>query len=567
MNIRPAFHTFIAGCLLLCMSSCDDFLTITPQNDIVLEKYWTEEADVNSVMNSCYEQLSSAACIQRMLVWGELRSDNLTAGTGINNDLNQIVKENILESNSMANWTDFYQCINRCNTVIHYAPTVQKRDPNYTEAEMKAHIAEATAIRSLCYFYLIRTFRDVPFSKEPSIDDTKAYQIPASSFEAVLDSITSDLEQVKDDAVRSFGEDTDDNTAYITRWAIYSMLADMYLWKGAYEKTIEYCDLVIDEKIRQYKKAYEEDPTTLTTELYGIYPLISEAPNNTSYAGNAYTEIFGTGNSFESIFELNFINNQTVTNSLVSSYYGSNSNSAGSLSAPTYLFTDAYAGLNTHWQKTDCRFLENMQESNGKILIRKYVNQSVSFRTSTTTGSMPNINYTTRSNNYANWIIYRLSDVILMRAEAEVELAGDTEEGMQLSEEQNNHYRRAFAGVSAVWRRANNKRVATTDTLIYNDYATSRTSMENLILAERQRELMFEGKRWFDLVRMSRRDGSNDRMVQLVLPKFQENTAAIRIRLSIKDALYMPYSRTELKANPYLTQNPVYDPENSSINQ
>ena len=38
---------------LSLLSSCDDFLSIEPQNEIVLENYWTEEKDVNSVLNSC----------------------------------------------------------------------------------------------------------------------------------------------------------------------------------------------------------------------------------------------------------------------------------------------------------------------------------------------------------------------------------------------------------------------------------------------------------------------------------------------------------------------------------
>ena len=84
---------------------------------------------------------------------------------------------------------------------------------------------------------------------------------------------------------------------------------------------------------------------------------------------------------------------------------------------------------------------------------------------------------------------------------------------------------------------------------------------ENLVYDERQRELMFEGKRWYDLVRMSRRDGTNTRMVDKVMPKFKENTAALRIRLSAQDALYYPINKDELRANPYLVQNPAYNNE------
>lgn len=557
---------FVLNSSFFLFTSCNDFLSIVPLNDIVLENYWTEEADVNSVVNSCYAQLETQDCLKRMLVWGEVRSDNFTNGTGTGNDLNQIIKENILETNSFTTWQCFYQCINRCNTVIHYAPGVHAIDPNYTEAEMKAHIAEVSALRDLCYFYLIRAFRDVPYSTQPSIDDTKDFMLPATKFDVVLDSLIADLESVKQDAVRSYGEESVENKCRITRWGIYAMLADMYLWKGEYQKTIDYCDLIIDEKIREYEEDYEEDPTGMTVELYGKYPLISEAPNNSTYAGNAYDEIFGEGNSFESIFELNFVQNQSTTNGLVADFFGGSRNSAGQLSAPSYLFTDAYAGLNDYFSKTDSRYLEYMSESNSRILVKKYVNESVRFRSTTTTGGMPVVTSSTRSQDYANWIVYRFTDVILMRAEAEVELAGNMEKGASASEEQLDRYRRAFAGVSAVWRRANLKRVATTDTLVFDDYASSRMDMENLVFDERQRELMFEGKRWFDLVRMCRRDGENNRMIQKVSPKFVDNTAAIKIRLAIRDYLYFPYNRSELKANPLLQQNPAYETDKTSLN-
>ena len=176
------------------LCSCDDFLSIEPQNDIVLEKYWTEEADVYSVLNSCYAQLESNDCLRRMVVWGELRSDNMTNGSGTSQNLNNILKENILETNDLVNWQSFYSVINRCNTVIFYAPGVNEIDPNFTDAELRAPIAEATTIRALCYFYLIRTFRDVPFVVEPSNDDTQQYQIPATPFDEVLDKLITDVE-------------------------------------------------------------------------------------------------------------------------------------------------------------------------------------------------------------------------------------------------------------------------------------------------------------------------------------------------------------------------------------
>lgn len=565
--IRTIRTAALAVAVSTAAVSCDDFLSIEPLNDIVLEKFWTNESDVTSVMNSCYTQLESSDCIQRMIVWGELRSDNMTAGAGIGNDLNQILKENLLETNSMTNWQCFYQVINRCNTVLHYAPGVNKLDPNFTDSELKATMAEATALRALCYFYLIRTFRDVPYVTTPSIDDTQNYRVAPSKFDAVLDSLITSVELVKDDAVRSYGEDAIENTAKITRWSIYTLLADMYLWKGEYQRCIDYCDLVIKEKQRLYDIEHEENATTTTLELYGDIPLIAESPSGTTVSGNTYNEIFGTGNSFESIFELTFMNNQTVTNSAISSYYGSNSTTDGSISAPTYLFSEAYSGNNKYFSKTDCRYLEYMVESSSRVAIQKYAVEELSFRSSTTGGGAPRVTASRRANNYANWIIYRFSDVLLMKAEAEIELAGNIEGGDSKTEEQDNHYRRAFACVSALWKRANNKRTATTDTLVYDDFSTSRTAMEDLVFDERQREFLFEGKRWYDFVRLCLRDGSNSRMVSKVLSKFEQNVAAIRIKLASPDALFYPYYKNELDANPYLEQNAAYVTDDTSARQ
>ena len=101
MKTKNIIRTIRTATLAVAVSgmaaSCDDFLSIEPLNDIVLEKFWTNEADVTSVMNACYTQLESADCIQRMIVWGELRSDNMTTGSGISNEMNQILKENLLE--------------------------------------------------------------------------------------------------------------------------------------------------------------------------------------------------------------------------------------------------------------------------------------------------------------------------------------------------------------------------------------------------------------------------------------------------------------------------------------
>lgn len=539
--------------IVCCSSSCDDFLDILPMNDVVLENFWTQKSDVTSVLNSCYESMEANDCLTRMALWGELRSDNMTLGASTSFEVSQILKENILPTNSLCNWTAFYQTINRCNTVCHYAPLVQAKDPNYTEPEMKANVAEATALRSLCYFYLIRTFRDVPFSRRPSIDDTQKFVMPATKFDDVLDSLITDLEAVKDDAVRRYY--TDDNTlAYtnssrITRYAIYALLADLYLWKGDWDKCVAHCDLVLDYKKDQYEEMRLRDGNIVGMQLFNGYPLLMERPVGSSLSGNTYNEIFGTGNSFESLFELYFLQNQSVQNTFVSNYYGSNSSTMGMLSAPDFLYKDVITGNNGVFKKTDCRAYEGMQLYSARYAITKYARQTVSFNTTNLASESDlRLSATRRSTNYSNWVVYRMTDVMLMKAEAEIE-RGMTDD-----------YNDAFMLINAVNKRANNVlNTSVSDTLKHDDYVTSKQAMQELVMAERQRELLFEGKRWYDLVRMARRDGNTNRLVNLASQKYVDNINAIKIKLANPDIIYFPYLRSELKVNPYLVQNSAYN--------
>lgn len=558
---KPVLHGVLSvialgGASAGLLSSCSDFLDITPLNKVVLENFWTQKSEVNAVLMGCYESLESEESIIRMGVWGEMRSENILQGASIGNEYNEILNENILPTNSLTKWNVMYQTINRCNTVCHYAPMVQKKDPNYTVNELNANIAEASFIRDLCYFYLIRTFRDVPLSFEPTIDDTKEFQIPATPMNAALDSLIKDLESVKDYAVKRYVDDSKmsnaqaasqayENSSRVTRVAIYALLADLNLWRGNYDETIKYCDLIIDFKKNQYKEKIAQIGDLTDMQEFAGIPLILEAPAGSVTCGNAYNEIFGTGNSFESIFELYFRNNQQVKNKYVNEFFGKDR--LGSISGLSRYCKDAATGNSDLFTKNDCRVYATSEKSNSRYAITKYVNSSVSMDIKNVTDEKSLKLTTSRGNaEYANWIIYRLTDVMLMKAEACI-LKGEAE------------YETAFTLINAVNKRAHNYTTsAAKDTLVFDDYRTSQEKMEQLLLDERNRELMFEGKRWYDLVRIAVRDGNNQRLVSEATKKYQDKVNALKIKLADPNIIFFPYNKEELKVNPFLKQNSAY---------
>ena len=90
-----------------------------------------------------------------------------------------------------------------------------------------------------------------------------------------------------------------------------------------------------------------------------------------------------------------------------------------------------------------------------------------------------------------------------------------------------------------------------------DDYKT-KSDIENLVLNERRRELMFEGKRWYDLVRRARRDGKTDYLKSESCNKYSSNKQLVESKLTRMDAIYWPYNYDELKVNKNLKQNPAF---------
>lgn len=608
--MKNIIKTFIFAALTSCaLASCD--LDLLPLNDVVLENYWKDKGDVDNVMRSCYAAMQSDY-VAKLIIWGEVRSDNVDLGTDVPDNLRQMIKGNLKQTNSACDWSSLYTVINRCNTVLYYAPQVAEEDPNYTPSDLRVTQAEARGLRDLAYFYLIRTFKDVPFSFNPSIDDTQEYVIPASKHENILDTLIMDIEECKDWAPRKYS-DEQKNSGKITRCFLYSLLADMYLWRASdanlaegqqaeyYRKAIECADYVINFKIDQYKIDERGDLNrkmdSYVNGTYG-YPLLAE--KNTTAGSNApaaYNAIFGEGNSYESIFEVTYGHEPTdVKNSSVTNYYGgypdkdNTSKYVQYLTASTTLLNTSIDASQKNYSDqalftvtTDYRSLTSFRYADSgtytilKYAVDEFMGTSEDFGTASTTWAAGTRTASGQvrmyEQTYNGWIVYRLTDVMLIRAEAEIQLAGmqakeiDWNEVSITTEYKNGAslttpeelYMDAFNIICAVYLRSNptaqtSQTTSTPSLSNYTDYNSFVTLCEN----ERHREFLFEGKRYYDLVRRARREGNTSHFASSIAQKFGEASKAVLIKMAMMDFMYMPYLESQLKVNPLLNQNPAY---------
>ncbi len=601
----------------MTLASCDDFLTITPTNKIVEEDYWKDKNDLNSSVMACYKRLVGNDILAKYIYWGEERSDNFERSSGVSasGPVANIMNANLLPTYDQFSWTAMYNAINYCNKVLAHGPEIIERDESFSNNNWKPIKAEMVTLRALCHFYLVRTFGEIPYITEDYNNDSQELRTAQSTQLTVLNNIIEDLESIKDDAVVDYGN-TVENKGRITKKAVYALLADVYLWRASYkagnnqpftkvtvtksyngplteeeltsrvedygttaeedyQQCIDYCDLVIDmafKEKRDYIQKHGINVGGTLTELDLEDLLAQNEITLDSYSSSPYyahRQIFGIGNSDESIFELQ-VEGTDYTNAMVADLFIALNGNTGQFVGVDAAFAGADESPNTTtptavFTRTDYRRWETIlfsEPTQNSFPIGKFILSDVSqtnpesrlYLTDNTKDNLTTLNIasTRRSILNTNWIIYRLSEVYLMKAEAMSQLYEDEE-----------NLSKAFQYVRAVYKRSNpyayqaSNGNAKTDSLNFKNNFNTSASMESLVLAERRREFVGEGKRWFDLVRYALRRGNTKDMLEILSKKYT-NSKAIQAKLADMQSLFSPVYNNEIKNNTWLYQNGVW---------
>ena len=582
----------------LSMSSCGDWLLIEPKTFVTEDNFWNEKSDVDQMVAGVYCMLQNADIIERCIVWGELRSDNIADGKDVSNndDLYRALRENLRANNKYTDWAQFYKTINAAQIVIERAPSVSEKDPTYTPSQVLATQAEMKAIKALCMFYLVRAFKDVPYPDHAFQSELDMEPMPAHDGDSIVKVLIADLEGCVSQALKKYPKDEDSehnsNCNRITQSGIYAILCDLCLWNGDYQKVVDYAEKIIDQKWQDYEIDYStnvnmesggkpvmfrwdnDDYLHKLSKHYGypLYPCYS----GQEY-GSSYNAIFGGDqNSFESIFELAYTPTASgsgyLENNAIKTFFGSRSERSqdeGPLFAHENVVNDAYNKIyKVYDHQYDLRYYTNTSadEQWTKGYPAKYVCNSISVENNRTNASQIYFvaDYSGSSRSDRNWIFYRLTDIMLMEAEALVELAGKElytveEDGTRVMDE---NLKRAFGIVWTINRRSlmtphySNTTSTTQGLLLKVDKYPTQDDMRELVQKERRRELMFEGKRWFDLLRRCHRDGmTTDYVKRNVPPKGRNEGVILFVNY---ESLFWPYNKTELKANTALKQKTFY---------
>lgn len=497
---------------------------------------WKTAADGRTNLFGAYGLMRSAlASDNTQWLMGDLRKgDFLSTGR---EDLNAIIDGRLNASypiiERLSNWRRFYAVINACSIFIERSGEIVANDARYTKLNNQVDIAQAKTLRALAYFYLVRTWGDVPLLT--SSNDGQFIKLPRTSQARVLSFCKTDLMEAAQVLPFRYG-DTDpilpglyygDNLeqwqgAAFTRISAYCLLAHIAAWEQNYIDCEVYTKFVLDN----YPKL--GNGGTGTARYLAINELTATYPDATSTAVNPFAYKRQTqfiGFSFEygssSATTTGHIEELTLAQPIIPK-------TKPEIFVPKdsirLIFTDP----------RDVRFGVDSVATKDAWRNDKYATVYQPYYFTNYSSERPifsKIRSIGQAKETGNFLMYssailftRLEEITLLRAEALAVLGQRGE------------------AINALNRAA---QLRGTSPFLESSTADLMTA----IFAERRRELMGEGWRWYDIIRYHRIKNPSG-------PFMYKNGASLTFaQAQSMGAIYWPVAQEIINNNPLVKQN------------
>ena len=439
--------------------SCDKFFDPDIETLLKEDQNFTDYLSSRSSVNGLYALLQDV--MDSYIVNGELKADMLTVTELANEDLVRIYNMDFSPDNSYFDVLPLYTVVSNANDVIWHLEKLIDQGTSYDE-ELLNMYAESVIVRSWVYFYLIRNYKNVPYLSEEytstgSNGTLEEWLAENKSEITGVDEIISDVQEV----IGSLDPGNFTQTGFFNIASGYAFLGEMFLWKDDYVNAVEAL-LNSAHSADNFRFILDND--------------LENAKWQNIFKGDETA-------SDEIMTKINFNKGEKQQNDLLNLF---------SSISPTGAQLDPVG-----------ESLESLQGS---------------YRYDGTFKSYTDVGKYTRSidepfTSDMPVILYRAADVHLMLAEAYNRL-GNLTVALDLVNDGSDSLFTAFSkGVRG--------RIDLDPIQANGDNLEDLIiDLENKIIMERADELAFEGKRWYDLVRIARRRSNSNYIVDHMQKKY-----------------------------------------------
>ncbi|GAB3708418.1 RagB/SusD family nutrient uptake outer membrane protein [Spirosoma flavus] len=480
--MKKILITFSWIAALNCFS-CNSILEVKPTSQITNQVYWQNEDDFSAYLTGIYQLYRTQ---MNDLSFGDDRSDSYVQGS-----LPRFSAywSQVINPGNSKDWTPYYSVIGHVNLLLK-----QMDGFNFANQTVKNRIrAEALCLRASMYFYMAKIWGDVPLTLDAIVDEN----VPLLERKPVADvfkQVFTDL----DAAIATFPEAGYVDKNRFSKPAAYATKADAKMWTA---KVLNGGAADFNDALAAIAEV-EKSGVSLLPSFRNIF--VSTNKKNAEIIFSLYFNRNETGSDMYGRNGLPLINySGTATNAadLALVKEPGNAQAAYAASPEIRALIDKYPGDT----RKDVSYIWELQGT------KQLVAWPNKFR-----GTL----YAEDRIADDDVIIYRLADIILLKAEALAALGRSADALVELNKV------RKRAGIS--------------------DFtATDKKILEKEILDERGRELFNENKRWWDLVRFHKGGTIN---IYDVVPNLKGKTTP----------LYWPVATRVLALNSKIKQTEGY---------
>lgn len=253
--MKNIIKAFAVGILAFGAVSCDDFLNRPTEDNYTTEQYYKNDEQCEQGVNYLYN--SPWYDIIRFYIYGsETMCGNVYQGQSAYSTLTVNGTDGDLKNMSYSLWA-----VNaHCNTVINNI----LRSDGPSQAKKSQCIGEALSWKAMAYFFLVRTFGDVPIIHDnteliKSGDYNKVEKVAkADVYEYVIMTLEKAMELLPKNSYKGVYNRID-------YYAAEALLSKVYLTKAGVSGTLDNDDLV---KARDYAKDVIENSGRTLTPVY-----------------------------------------------------------------------------------------------------------------------------------------------------------------------------------------------------------------------------------------------------------------------------------------------------------
>ena len=306
---RGRLLLLLIGCLGF-FTSCSDILDT--KSDMI---EFAEDNKLNSTSDTLYSVMGIVRGIQtiadRTLLLGDIRSDQFTVTEDASTDLKNIASFQLDTENKYNKVSDFYAVINNCNYFIENADTaLYKLGTQVFEKEFAA----VKAYRAWTYLQLVKNYGEVPLVLKPVLTEAAASNEMSKSYSNIEDICNYFIEDIKPYVDTQLPQFTGEQLHVPVR----VLLGELCLWAGRYGEAAQYLHEYLTMKNKpvttgksgrgiEIQRMENGVPTTIRINGTAYQPL--ESSQMLYYVPMEISDYYGIKNNLPTVYESVIANN------------------------------------------------------------------------------------------------------------------------------------------------------------------------------------------------------------------------------------------------------------------